>query len=62
MSEGEKDRFRRVDRAVDRVREELDEAVGGTRAAGSKASKEVREALDDVEEKVRKLRRREKDE
>lgn len=61
MSEEEKDRFQRVDRAVDRVREELDEAVEGTRAAGTSASKEVREAIDDLEERVRKLRHREEE-
>ena len=61
MSDDEQDRFRRVDRAIDRVREELDEAVEGTRAAGSRASKEVREALDEVEDRVRRLRQREEE-
>ena len=61
MSE-EKDRFRGVERAIERVREELDDAVDGTRAAGSKASREVREALDEAEERVKRLRRRQKEE
>ncbi|MGZ0747117.1 MULTISPECIES: hypothetical protein [unclassified Haloparvum] len=52
------DRFESVDRALDEVREELDEAVEGTKEAGSKASKEVREALDSVEKRLGKLRDR----
>lgn len=61
MSEEKKDRFQRVDRALDRVREELDEAVDGTKVAGSKASKEVREAIDDVEDRISRLRKRNKE-
>lgn len=61
MSEEENDRFQRVDRAVDRVREELNEAVEGSKMAGSKASKEVREAIDTLEERVRRLRRRDEE-
>ena len=57
MSE-EKDRFQRVDRALERVREELDEAVEGSKAAGTEASKDVRQAIDQVEERLRNLRRR----
>lgn len=53
-----KDRFQGVDRAIDRVREELDDAVEDTKAAGSNASREVREALDNVEERVKRLRER----
>lgn len=58
MADEKKDRFKRVDAAVDKAREELDEAVDGTKAAGSKASKEVREALDEVEERIGNLRKR----
>lgn len=58
MSEDQSDRFSGVDDAVDRVRKELDEAVDGTKAAGSKASKEVRDAIDNLEERVSKLRKR----
>lgn len=62
MSDDERGEFERVDRAVDRVREELDEAVEGTRAAGTKASREVREAIDELDERVKSLRRRQQDE
>lgn len=61
MSERDRDRFERVDRAIERVREELDEAVEESKAAGGKASKEVREAIDDLEERVANLRGRERD-
>lgn len=58
MSEEKKDRFKRVDDAVDKVRAELDDAVDGSKAAGSKASKEAREAIDELEERIGKLRKR----
>lgn len=61
MSDDEQGQFQRVDQAVERVREEMDEAVEGTKAAGTKASREVREAIDELEEKVRQLRNREAD-
>ena len=61
MSDEKKDRFQRIDRAIDEVREELDEAVDGTKAAGGKASKEVREAIDELEDKVGNLRTRLRD-
>lgn len=53
-----KDRFQRVDRALERVREELDEAVDDSRELGDRAAREVREAIDDVEDKLKNLRRR----
>jgi len=62
MADEGKDRFKRVDRALDKVREELDDAVEGSKAAGSRASKEVREAIDDVEDRVARLRKRDKEE
>lgn len=61
MSDDEPDRFKRVDRAIDRVRDELDDAVQGTKAAGSKTSKEVREAIDNLEDKLTALRNREEE-
>lgn len=39
----DEDRFARVERAVARVQDELDEAVEDTRHAGSKTATEVRE-------------------
>lgn len=57
MSE-EDDRFGGVDEAIDRVREELDEAVEESREAGGAAAREVREAIDDLEDRLAKLRRR----
>lgn len=57
MSE-EDDRFGGVDKAIDRVREELDEAVEESREAGGAAAREVREAIDDLEDRLAKLRRR----
>lgn len=62
MSEDDRGQFEGVDEAIDRVREELDEAVEGTRAAGTKASREVREAIDELEERLTSLRRRQQDE
>jgi signal transduction histidine kinase len=56
MSEKE-DRFQGVDKAIDRVREELDEAVEESKEAGSSAAKEVREAIDDLEERLSNLRK-----
>lgn len=58
MSEERKDRFQRVDNAIDRVREEFNEAVDDSREAGSKARSEVREAIDNLEDRVQKLRKR----
>lgn len=58
MSEDKKDRFKKIDSAIDQVRDELDEAVEGTKAAGGKASKEVREAIDELEQRVENLRKK----
>ncbi|MFP4590721.1 MAG: hypothetical protein ACLFMX_01340 [Halobacteriales archaeon] len=55
------DRFERVDRALDRLREELDEVIEEGREAGGKAATEVREAIDDVEERLARLRDRDED-
>lgn len=60
MSE-KKDRFQNVDKAIERVRKELDEAVEESKQAGGKATKEVRETIDELEERVAKLRKREKE-
>ena len=56
-----KDRFEGVDDAIDRVREELDEAVEESKEAGSAAAKEVREAIDDLEERLSNLRKRDQE-
>lgn len=58
MSEDKKDRFKRIDGAVDKVREELDEAVDESKELGGKATREVREAIDDLEAKVENLRKK----
>ena len=60
MSE-KKDRFQNVDRAIDRVREELNEAVEGSKQAGSTAAKEAREAIDELEDRLGKLRKRDEE-
>lgn len=57
MSEKE-DRFEGVDNAIDRVREELDETVEESKEAGSAAAREVREAIDDLEDRLANLRER----
>lgn len=56
-----KDRFEGVDNAIDRVREELDEAVEESKEAGSAAAREVRESIDDLEERLAKLRKRDEE-
>lgn len=58
MSEEGRDRFQRVDRAIDRVREEFNEAVDDSRDAGERARAEVREAIDDLEDRLQRLRDR----
>lgn len=58
MTDQEGDRFDRVDKALDRVREEFNEAVEDSKAAGGKAAKEVREAIDTLENRVSKVRER----
>jgi hypothetical protein len=59
MSEKE-DQFQGVDEAIDRVREELDEAVEESKEAGSSAAKEVRGAIDDLEDRLSNLRKGDK--
>ena len=58
MSNQEKDRFKRVDRAIAQVRKEFDEVIDGSREAGSEAREDVREAIDDVEARIDRLRNR----
>lgn len=62
MAEKDSDRFKRVDSAIDRVREEFDDVVDESKEAGSKARKEVREAIDDLEARLDALRKRDDDE
>lgn len=59
MSEEKKDRFKRIDSAIDKIREEVDDIAEGGKSAGGKATKEVREALESLENRVEKLRKRE---
>lgn len=54
----ESDRFESVEEALDEVRKELDEAVEGTKHAGSEASRKVREALNTVDDRISKLQER----
>ncbi len=58
MSEEKKDRFKRIDSAIDKIREEIDDVAEGGRSAGGKASREVREAIDNLEAKIERLRKR----
>lgn len=62
MTEEKKDRFKRIDKAIDKVRSEVDEAADDSKALGGKATKEVREALDNLEDKVSNLRKKKDDE
>jgi cell fate (sporulation/competence/biofilm development) regulator YmcA (YheA/YmcA/DUF963 family) len=62
MSEKKKDRFQRVDKAIDEVREEFNEAVDDSKKATDEAREEVREAIDNLEARLKKLRNRNKDE
>jgi len=62
MTEEKKDRFKSVDKAIARVREEFNEVVDDSKDTGNKARKEVREAIDDLEARVDKLRKRDKEE
>lgn len=61
MTEEKKDRFKRIDGAIDKVREEVDEAVDESQELGGKATKEVREAIDNLENKVRNLRKKDEE-
>lgn len=58
MSDEKKDRFKRIDSAIDRVRKELDEAADESKELGGKATREVRESIDELEAKVDNLRKR----
>lgn len=61
MTDDDNDRFRKVDTAIDRVRSELNEAIEGSKSAGGRAATEAREAVDELEERLRALRRREEE-
>jgi len=61
MPDEETDRFRRIDSAIDKVRSEVDEAVDESKELGGKATAEVQEALDNLEEKVTALRRKDEE-
>ncbi len=61
MTDEKKDRFKRIDAAIDKIREEVDEIADGGKSAGDKASKEAREAIDTLDGKVKKLRKRDKE-
>jgi archaellum component FlaC len=56
MSDDQTDRFDRIDSAIERIRGEVDEAADDSKELGEKATREVREAIDDLEAKVRNLR------
>ena len=58
MTEEKKDRFKRIDSAIDKIRDEVDDAADSGKAAGGKATKEVKEALDHLEDKVKNLRKK----
>lgn len=53
MSNENNDRFKRVDRAIERVRTELDEVIDESKDVGAEAREDVREAIDDVEARNR---------
>lgn len=61
MTDDDSDRFESVDRAIDRVRNELNEAIDGSKSAGERAAKEAREAVDELEDRLRALRKREEE-
>jgi hypothetical protein len=56
MSDKDSDRFDRIDTAIDKIRTEVDDAAESGKSAGSKATKEVREAIDALEQKVDNFR------
>ena len=58
MSDRQKDRFKRIDTAMDRIRDEVDDIAEAGKGAGGKATREVREAIDALEGKVETLRKR----
>ena len=49
MNNGNEDRFKRVDNAIDHVRKEFDEVINESREAGGEVREDVRETIDDVE-------------
>ncbi|MFA9517315.1 hypothetical protein ACERIT_08875 [Halopenitus sp. H-Gu1] len=59
MADEKKDRFKRIDSAIDKIREEVDDIAEGGKSAGDKVSKEAREAIDALEEKMEELRKNE---
>ena len=59
MAEEKKERFKRIDNAIEKIRTEVDDIAEGGKSARGKATKEVREALDALDNKVDKLRKRE---
>lgn len=61
MTDEKKDRFKRIDAAIDKIREEVDEIADGGKSAGGKASKEAREAIDALDAKIKKLRKRDEE-
>jgi hypothetical protein len=52
MSKEKKDRLERVDRATDRVRTELDEAIDESKGASGEVSEDARAAIGDVEARI----------
>ena len=62
MTDEKKDRFKRIDKSIAKVREEIDEAVDESQELGGKATKEVREAVDELEKKVKNLRKKDEEE
>lgn len=61
MSDEKKDRFKRIDAAIEKVREEVDDIADGGKSVGGKATKEAREAIDSLERKIEKLRKRDEE-
>jgi vacuolar-type H+-ATPase subunit H len=59
MSDSDSDRFDRIDGAVEKLRNEVDEAVDESKELSEKATKEVQEAIDDLENKLSNLREEE---
>lgn len=58
MSEEKKDRFKRLDQAIENVRAEVDEVIDESKVAGGEAREDVQEAIDRVEVRINELRKR----